>query len=41
MGAKVERAMEGASKLERKQLEADADEIERDASAAWSQVRIY
>jgi uncharacterized membrane protein len=44
MGAKVERAMERASKLERKQLEADAAEIERDASAATSQpeqVRIY
>ena len=34
MGAKVERAMERASKLEQKQLEADADAIERDASAA-------
>ena len=44
MGAKVERAMERASKLEQKQLEADAAEIERDASAATSQpeqVRIY
>jgi hypothetical protein len=44
MGAKVERAMERASKLEQKQLEADAAEIERDASAASSQpeqVRIY
>ncbi len=43
MGAKVERAMERASKLEQKQLEADADEIERDASAASDpdQVRIY
>ena len=37
MGAKVERAMERATKLEQKQLEADADEIERDASAAASQ----
>jgi uncharacterized membrane protein len=37
MGAKVEQAMERASKLEQKQLEADADEIERDASAAASQ----
>src|SRR5918993_1675500 len=36
MGAKVEQAMERASKLEQKQLEADADEIERDASAAAS-----
>jgi uncharacterized membrane protein len=34
MGAKVERAMERASKLEQKQLEADAAEIERDAEAA-------
>jgi uncharacterized membrane protein len=44
MGAKVERAMERAAKLEQKQLEADAAEIERDASAAASQpdqVRIY
>src|SRR5215208_935717 len=37
MSAKVERAMERASKLEQKQLEADADEIERDASAAGGQ----
>ena len=34
MGAKVEQAMERASKLEQKQLEADAAEIERDAAAA-------
>src|SRR4051794_1581291 len=34
MGAKVEKAMKRASKLEQKQLEADAAEIERDASAA-------
>jgi uncharacterized membrane protein len=34
MGAKVERAMARASKLEQKQIEADTDEIERDASAA-------
>src|SRR4051812_19506843 len=34
MGAKVERAMQRAAKLERKQLEADTAEIERDASAA-------
>jgi len=36
--------MERASKLEQKQIEADAAEIERDASAAASQpaqVRIY
>jgi len=37
MGAKVERAMERASKLEQKQLEADAAEIERDAAAAADQ----
>jgi uncharacterized membrane protein len=44
MGAKVEQAMERAAKVEHKQLEADSDEIERDASAAASrpdQVRIY
>ena len=44
MGAKVEQAMERASKLEQKQLEADAAEIERDASAASGrpeQTRIY
>ena len=43
MGAKVEKAMERASKLEQKQLEADAAEIERDAAAASDpdQVRIY
>jgi uncharacterized membrane protein len=44
MGAKVERAMERASKLEQKRIEADAAEIERDASAAApqaGQVRIY
>jgi uncharacterized membrane protein len=34
MGAKVERAMERAEKLERKQLKADTAEIERDADAA-------
>jgi len=33
MGAKVEEAMKRASKLEQKQIEADLDEIERDASA--------
>jgi len=32
MGAKVERAMERADKLQRKQLEADVSEIEADAS---------
>jgi uncharacterized membrane protein len=44
MGAKVERAMERASKLEQKRIEADAAEIERDASACVphaEQVRIY
>ena len=34
MGAKVERAMERAAKLEQKQIEADLDEIERDAASA-------
>jgi uncharacterized membrane protein len=34
MGAKVERAMERAVKLERKQLEADIAELERDAASA-------
>jgi uncharacterized membrane protein len=34
MGAKVERAMKRAEKLEQKQLEADNAEIERDAAAA-------
>jgi uncharacterized membrane protein len=33
MGAKVERAMQRAAKLEQKQIEADLGEIERDASA--------
>ena len=33
MGAKVEAAMKRASKLEQKQIEADLDELERDASA--------
>jgi uncharacterized membrane protein len=37
MGAKVERAMERAQKLERKELEADTAEIERDAVAAGGQ----
>jgi uncharacterized membrane protein len=32
MGAKVERAMERARKLEQKQLEADVDEIEADVA---------
>jgi uncharacterized membrane protein len=44
MGAKVERAMERASKLEHKQLEADPAEIERDAASAGNgpdQVRVY
>jgi uncharacterized membrane protein len=34
MGAKVERAMERARKVEQRQLEADTAEIERDAAAA-------
>ena len=34
MGAKVERAMKNAAKIEQKQIEADAAEIERDAAAA-------
>jgi uncharacterized membrane protein len=34
MGAKVEKAMDRAAKLERRQLEADTEEIERDASSA-------
>src|SRR3954453_18038930 len=34
MGAKVERAMERAAKLEQKELKADTAEIERDAVAA-------
>src|ERR671913_1679090 len=36
MSAKVEQAMTRATRLEQKQLEADAAEIERDASAAAS-----
>jgi uncharacterized membrane protein len=34
MGAKVEKAMERAEKLEQKELKADTEEIERDATAA-------
>jgi uncharacterized membrane protein len=34
MGAKVERAMQRAAKLEQKELKADTEEIERDAAAA-------
>jgi uncharacterized membrane protein len=34
MGAKVERAMKRAAKLQEKQLKADTDELERDAAAA-------
>ena len=34
MGAKVERAMERAAKLEQKELKADTAEIERDAASA-------
>ena len=34
MGAKVEKAMKNASKLEQKELKADTEEIEKDAAAA-------
>ena len=34
MGAKVERAMKNAAKLQEKQLKADTAEIERDAASA-------
>ena len=34
MGAKVQRAMKRAEKLEEKQLKADTEELERDARAA-------
>ena len=34
MGAKVERAMKRAAKLEQKELKADTAEIERDAASA-------
>ncbi len=37
MGAKVERAMERAAKVEQKELKADTAEIERDAAAAAAQ----
>jgi hypothetical protein len=36
MGAKVERAMKRAEKLEQKQINADNEQIERDAAAAQS-----
>jgi uncharacterized membrane protein len=36
MGAKVQRAMKRAQKLEEKQLKADTEELERDAKAAES-----
>jgi uncharacterized membrane protein len=36
MGAKVERAMKRAAKVEQKELKADTSEIERDAAAAQS-----
>jgi hypothetical protein len=36
MGAKIERAMRKAEKLEARQLKADTAEIERDAKAADS-----
>jgi uncharacterized membrane protein len=38
MGAKVERAMQRAAKVEQKQLQADLDEIERDAAAGGAKV---
>jgi uncharacterized membrane protein len=38
MGAKVEQAMKRAAKLEQKQIEADLDELERDAAAAGTKV---
>ena len=38
MGAKVERAMKRAEKIEQKQLKADTDEIERDAAAAGTKL---
>jgi uncharacterized membrane protein len=38
MGAKVEEAMKRAAKLEQKQIEADLDELERDASSAGTKV---
>jgi hypothetical protein len=34
MGAKVERAMKRAAKVEQKELKADTAEIERDAASA-------
>ena len=34
MGAKVERAMERAAKVEQREIEADSSEIERDAAEA-------
>ena len=34
MGAKIEKAMRSAEKLKEKQLTADAEEIERDATPA-------
>ncbi len=36
MGAKVERAMKRAAKVQQKELKADTSEIERDAAAAQS-----
>src|SRR5688572_24266628 len=38
MGAKVEKAMQRAAEVQQKQLEADVDEIERDASSAGGKV---
>src|SRR3954469_23117359 len=40
MGAKVERAMRRAAKLEQKQLKADTEAIERDADAAAAQATV-
>jgi uncharacterized membrane protein len=40
MGAKVERAMRRAAKLEQKELKADTDAIERDADAAAAQATV-
>jgi uncharacterized membrane protein len=38
MGAKVERAMERAEKVQQKQIEADVEEIERDATSGGEKV---
>ncbi len=36
MGAKVERAMKRAAKLQQKELKADTEQLERDAAEAQS-----